>query len=200
MDDWPDFRWIDWEDLYPRLLLATEGRLRRIWWRGRPLPSASRGLQAEDFVQQAIESALTRRRTWDPTRNLFQNLWQIISSDISHTVESYENRNVDSQEDSPVINLRDFRQSPEDVAIYNDQVKSLLSFLEERDPDAKQVAALILSDVTKSMELALQLELSVKEIENIKKRLRRLCRLYREEHEFKQLVPSKMTSSCEGGE
>ena len=29
-EEWPNFREVDWDDLYPRLLLATEARLRRV--------------------------------------------------------------------------------------------------------------------------------------------------------------------------
>jgi len=62
MNDWPDFRRLDWSDLLPRLLLYAEGRIRRLSWpRGR--------LQAQDFVQQAIERALSGERSYDQKKH-----------------------------------------------------------------------------------------------------------------------------------
>src|SRR6266446_6512298 len=63
MDDWPDFGRVDWKDVYPRLLLATVGRLRRSRWR------RACEMHATDFVQTAIEKAMSRQRSWDPNRS-----------------------------------------------------------------------------------------------------------------------------------
>jgi hypothetical protein len=172
MDDWPDFKSVDWSDLYPRLLLYTEGRLRRLRWpRGRP--------SSQDFLQHAVEKALRRERTFDSGKTLFLNLCQIISSDISHQVECYDNRNIISEDDT-VVNIVDYRQSPEDTTHYSQLVRHFLDYLSSRDATVTDVADLMInSDITKSGELALQLGLSVREIENIKKRLRRLVEQYR---------------------
>ena len=56
MDDWPDFGRVDWKDIYPRLFLATVGRLRRLRWH------RACEMHAADFVQTAIEKAMSRQR------------------------------------------------------------------------------------------------------------------------------------------
>jgi DNA-directed RNA polymerase specialized sigma24 family protein len=173
MDDWPDFKGVDWSDQYPRLLLYAEGRLRRLHWpRGRP--------QCQDFVQRAIEKALSGERKFDSGKTLLHNLCQIVSSDISHEVESYNNRHV-SFEDDAVVNMVDYRQqSPEETAHYSHLARHFLDYLGSHDAAARTVADLMInSGITKSTEIAVHRGLSVSEIENIKKRLRRLTENYR---------------------
>jgi hypothetical protein len=177
MDDWPDFGRVDWSDIYPRLLLATAGRLRRSRWR------QACQMHATDFVQTAIEKAMSRQRSWDLNRSLFQNLWQVVSSEISHAAGSYDNKNFDPV-DETIVQISDCRENPEDTAIYRSQVDHLLRYLRCHDPDAASIANLILNvGVTKSSELSVELKRPVPEIENIKKRLRRLCRKYQQEQE-----------------
>jgi DNA-directed RNA polymerase specialized sigma24 family protein len=111
MNDWPDFR-RQLSDLYPRLLLYAEGRIRRLSWpRGKP--------QAQDFAQQAIEKALSGKRTYDRKKDLFHNLCQIISCDISHEIQSYDNRcsRHFTSEDDTIINMVDCHENPEDIAL-----------------------------------------------------------------------------------
>ena len=182
MDDWPDFERVDWNDVYPRLLLATAGRLRRSRWR--------RGceMHATDFVQTAIEKAMSRQRSWDPNRSLFQNLWQIVSSEVHHEAVSYGNKNLNSV-DEIVVQIRDLRENPEDTAIYRSQIDHLLTYLHFQDAEAASIANLMLNDgITKSRELGIRLKRPVHEIENIKKRLRRHCQRYRQDQEPSSLV------------
>jgi len=172
MDDWPDLTRVDWIDLYPRLLLNAEGRIRRLWWsRGRP--------QGQDFVQRAILKALSGERTYDRKKTLFENLCQIISSEISHEIESYDNKNVTS-EDQTVVNIGDYRgETPEDTAYYREMVRRYLDFLGSHDPVARDIADLMINRyVTSSGELAVQLGLAVSQVESGKKRLRRLTLIF----------------------
>src|SRR4051794_19466383 len=81
LTSWPDFREVDWNDLYPRLLAVARGRMGRLRWRGGRSPTAPMAAQAEDFVQTAIRKAMDGLRSYDPTKSLFINLCQIISSD-----------------------------------------------------------------------------------------------------------------------
>jgi hypothetical protein len=177
MDDWPDFGEVDWKDVYPRLLLATVARLRRSRW------CPVREMHASDFVQTAIEKAMSRRRSWDPNRSLFQNLWQVVSSEVNHAAVSYENKNLNPI-DATVVKVIDYRDNPEETAIYRSQLDHFLSYLHFHDADAASIANLILNvGVTKSRELGIQLNRTVPEIENIKKRLRRHCQGYQQEQE-----------------
>jgi DNA-directed RNA polymerase specialized sigma24 family protein len=176
MDDWPDFKSVvDLPDHYKRLLLAAQGRLRRSWWGG-----ASQK-QAADFVHDAFQKAMSGQRNWDRTRSLYQNLWQIVSSEISHAAESYENKNSDHI-DETVVQIKDYRDTPEETTIKKTQVEHILTYLRSRDVEAAAVGELILKKgVTQSLEIGVQLERTTREIDNIKKRLRRLCNAYQEE-------------------
>jgi hypothetical protein len=185
MDDWPDFGRIDWKDVYPRLLLATVGRLRRSGWG----PACE--MHATDFVQTAIEKAMSGQRSWDPDRSLIQNFWQIISSEISHAAVSYGNKKLDPV-DETIDQINDYRENPEDTAIYRSQLDHLLTYLYFQDAETASIASLILSaGMTKSRELSIQLKRPVHEIENIKKRLRRYCLKYQQEQEPSSLVKAK---------
>jgi hypothetical protein len=178
MDDWPDFGRVDWKDVYPRLLLATVGRLRRSRWR------RACEMHATDFVQTAIEKAMSRQRSWDPNRSLFQNLWQVVSSEVSHAAASYENKKLNPVDETVVQISDDYGKNPEDTVIYRSQVDHLLNYLRSHDADAASIANLILNvGIAKSIELSVQLERPVHEIENIKKRLRRHCQKYQQEQE-----------------
>jgi hypothetical protein len=182
MDDWPDFGRVDWKDVYPRLLLATVGRLRRARWR------QACETHATDFVHTALEKAMSRQRGWNPNLSLFQNLWQVVSSEMSHAAVSYENKNRNPV-DETVVQISDCRENPEDTAIYRSQVDHLLNYLRSHDAEAANIANLILNvEITKSRELSIQLKRPVHEIENIKKRLRRHCQKYQQEQEPSSIV------------
>jgi hypothetical protein len=140
-------------------------------------------MHATDFVQTAIEKAMSRQRSWDPNRSLFQNLWQIVSSEVNHAAVSYENTNLEHL-DETVVRVIDCRQNPEDITSYRSEIDHLLNYIRSYDADAASVANLILNvGITKSIELSVELKRPVREIENIKKRLRRHCQLYEQKQE-----------------
>jgi hypothetical protein len=185
MDDWPDFGRVDWKDVYPRLLLATGQRLRRL--RGHRACE----MHATDFVQTAIEKAISRQRSWNPNRSLFQNLWQIVSSELSHAAVSYENKNLEHL-DETVVRIIDCRENPEDATSYRSEIDHLLNYLRSNDAEAADIADLILNaGITKSIELSVELNRPMREIENIKKRLRRHCQRYEQKQEAQTPRSSK---------
>jgi hypothetical protein len=94
---------------------------------------------------------------------LFENLCQIISSEISHEAQSYDTRNVTS-EDETIVNIEDYRgESPEDTTYYREMVRRYLDFLGSHDRVARDIADLMLNRcVTESEELAIQRGLSVR--------------------------------------
>jgi hypothetical protein len=140
-------------------------------------------MHATDFVQTAIEKAMSRQRSWDPNRSLFQNLWQVVSSELSHAAASAENKNLEHI-DETVAPIIDCHENPEDATSYRSEVDHLLNYLRSHDVDSASIAALILNaGITKSIELSVQLKRPVHEIENIKKRLRRHCQRYQQKQE-----------------
>ena len=200
-EKWPNFKEVDWDDLYPRLLLATQSRLNRVRWRGQHRATAPMGLMARDFVQTAILKAMNGERRHDGSKSLFHNLCQIISSEVSNVVQSYENRHVEHAEDEKIVDIRDYRDTPEDDACTWQAVHHLLAYLEEQDATAKQVAEqMILHERVSSLELSVELARTVSDIENTKKRLRRLCIKYRQEHEpGSEPAPVRPSSSASSG-
>jgi hypothetical protein len=82
-----EFDWtqIDWNDLYPRLLLVAEGKLNRLAWRGSRLGPIPGGQTSHDFVQAAIEKTKGGIRVWNPEISIFQHLVGVILSDINHS-------------------------------------------------------------------------------------------------------------------
>ena len=182
MDDWPDFKRVDWKDIYPRLVLATAGQLRRSRWH------RACEIHPTDFIQTAIEKAMSGQRSWDSSRSLFQNLWQVVSSEVNHAAVSYENKNFNPI-DQAVVTVIDHRKNPEDLAIYRSEIDHLQSYLSSQDADAATLAKLMLNlGITKSIELSVWLKRPVHEIENIKKRLRRHCQRYQQEQEPETLT------------
>ena len=130
-------------------------------------------------MQRAILKALSGERTYDCKKTLFENLCQIISSEISHEIESYDTRNVGS-EGGAVVNIEDYRgESQEDTTYYREMVNRYLDFLGLHDVVAKDIADLMINQyLSTSRELAIQRGLSVREVENGKKRLRRLTLIF----------------------
>jgi DNA-directed RNA polymerase specialized sigma24 family protein len=176
MDKWPDLSREVLSDLYPRLLLFAQGRLRRLWWsRSRPEP--------QEFVQQAILKALSGRRTWANNKTLFENLCQIIAGDINHEVECYDHKHVRNVlSDDGIVNIADYR-NPEDTVYHRELERKLLDYLGSHDRVAMDIAALMLnSGITKSHELATLLGLTESDIDNGRKRLRLLVKKFAKEN------------------
>jgi DNA-directed RNA polymerase specialized sigma24 family protein len=158
------------------------------------------GQMAEDFVQTAIKEAMSGERQFDPTRSLFKNLCQIISSEVSNAVQSYENKNVKPETDDNIVLFPDPRESPEASAVYKQIAERFLAYVETRDPPAKQVAEqIIYSGRGRSLELSVELRLPVSDIENIKKRLRRLCADFQQVHEGVPALQSATKKPSVGG-
>ena len=86
MAETSDFDWtqIDWNDLYPRLLLVAEGKLNRLIWRGARFGPVPGGQTSHDFVQAAIEKTKGGIRAWNPEISIFQHLAGVILSEINH--------------------------------------------------------------------------------------------------------------------
>src|SRR6516162_6687464 len=91
-------------------------------------------MHATDFIQTAIEKAMSRQRSWDPDRSLFQNLWQVVSSEVNHAAVSYENKNLNPI-DETVVKVIDYRENPEHSTIYRSEIDHLLNYLSSHDAD-----------------------------------------------------------------
>jgi hypothetical protein len=122
MAETSDFDWtqIDWNDLYPRLLLVADSKLNRLIWRGTRFGPIPGGQTSHDFVQAAIEKTKGGIRAWNPEVSIFQHLAGAILSDINHLANSVENQ-ITQCSDEKVIPIEDHRATPETSAIRRSQ-------------------------------------------------------------------------------
>ena len=174
MPDTPDLRRLDWKDLYPRLLLYAEGRLRRMVWlrelRG-PIPG---GHTADDFIQTAYLKFADGSRAWNPNLTAFQNFVGAISSVISNCAEGIENRIMIRADDNVIQIVRDGQLSPEEKIAYDLEVKELLDALPKEDGLIREMARQILiNDIDNMRELAVALGVEQNVADAAKRRLRR---------------------------
>jgi hypothetical protein len=178
MPDHIDWTAIDWGDLYPRLLLAAAGKLNRLSWRGQRFGAVPGGKTAADIVHDAIVKTMSGQRAWKPQQNsLFEHLAGVISSEISHLVESRENRTTVVDEN--IIQLLDHREDPETLIMRQAQEHAFLVYLAEKKPMLRTLAELLLYDANAGTpDLMAKLELSWREVESLKKALRRATQAF----------------------
>jgi len=196
MAETSDFDWtqIDWNDLYPRLVLVAEGKLNRLTWRGSRFGPVPGGQTSHDFVQAAIEKTKGGIRAWNPEISIFQHLAGVVLSDINHLANSMENQ-ITHCDDEKVIPIEDHRATPEASAIRKSQEETFLSFLQAKNPKLRILAFSILRDPVRlgSLELANKLNLSICQVDSLKRALRRATEEFlKNEHELAAGQPSTM--------
>jgi len=181
----------DWKSIQVKLLEYALFKIRRLRWNSASASdSLPKGLTAEDLVVQAIEKVFQGDRVWDPARcpDLISYLCSVIDSDVSHLVNSEENRvlrRLDDEvsgyvtperEDAETLLLareRDERES----ADFGDFYEELTEFFEKDAP----VRAILSSFMRNAKEgerikpatVMAETGLPMIEIRNAMKRLRR---------------------------
>jgi hypothetical protein len=182
-----DWTKIDWADLYPRLLLIAAGKLNRLSWRGQRFGAIPAGKTATDVVHDAIVKTISGQRVWNQQQNsLFDHLAGVISSEISHLVLSRENRTT-LRVDEKIVQLIDHREDPEAIAIRKAQEHNFLIYLEKKKPTLRSLAELVLYDANAGTpDLTVKLGLSLREVESLKKALRRATEEFLDEGDSRQ--------------
>jgi hypothetical protein len=169
-----DWTTIDWADLYPRLLLIAAGKLNRLSWRGQRFGAIPGGKTAADIVHDAIVKTISGQRVWNQQQNsLFDHLAGVISSEISHLVQSRENRTT-ARVDDNIVQFLNHREDPETIIIRKAQKHDFLIYLAKKKPMLRTLAELILYDANAGTpNLMVKLDLSWREVGSLKKALRR---------------------------
>lgn len=127
---------VSWDDLYPRLVLATRHLLN-----GRTVP----GKDIDDLIHDAVMKYIAGNRIWQPQNaTFFQFICGVIRSDISHGIHSLEIDTTTALTEAVVIKLSDPQSTPEETKIYLSEQAGLLEFLNEVNPLARQMAELLL--------------------------------------------------------
>jgi len=177
----PDFKTVDWNETIPRACLFAQIYIDKLKWIGMTPPTAN------DMVLEVVEKFIIGERTWrkdiDPVRQLCLN----VKSHISNLVNSRKNRISNVELDNPceVLPLDDYRlqhESTENRVLDAEAsvfitlfLNAMLKLLQERDPVlAKAYLHLLEDGMDSPRELANALGISVREANNIKRRLKRL--------------------------
>jgi hypothetical protein len=171
-----DWTQVEWEDLYPRLVYLAALKLKRLRWRGKPSGPVPGGKTAKDIVHDAVVKTMSGQRIWNRDRTLFEHLAGVISGDVSHLVNSAENKRTLQADDEKILHIADHMEDPETIAIRRCQEQRFFAYLEARKPAPllRQLAELILYDPGgHTSELAEKLNLSITELDNLKRTLRR---------------------------
>jgi hypothetical protein len=191
--DWKDF---EWGKIARRLILHADRKLRARYWRsvhGGPVPG---GLEAGDFAYLAINKTLDGGRPWDPVRTSLQDhLRDVVDSLISGRVLRPENAVTVRTDVDPggcdAGQVQDGQPSPESVVISRQLEEKLLKHVSADVDLFVLLRAMVEHNTTKPQELAKILGLSVDEINNRKKRLRRAAIAYRNDPDFFAIPASK---------
>lgn len=177
MQLWSD---IDWDDLVPRLILYAHRKINRLIWRGSKSKTLPDGQDAQGIVQTAIAKTIAGDRRWKQEKHsLFKHLKDVIDSEISHLVNRNENRSFHVS-DETIETQPCSRFSPEDAVLLKQEKNRLIDFIYKKDKDAGRLARIMLEkEIDDNIGLSNELGISVREVENTKKRLKRSVGEYR---------------------
>ncbi|NKC13456.1 MAG: hypothetical protein GKR94_15065 [Gammaproteobacteria bacterium] len=173
--DWTEF---NWEDLVSRLALYAAFQVRKKFWRGHR-SEAPGAWEPMDLVHIAIEKTLSGQRKWDSSaRPLFEHLTGIINSEISHRVLSKENQFIRPSETVSEVDRGWYSShSPDELTEALSEQQWLLAMLDALEPRLAELAHLMIeAEIKGSAELSRKMNLTTREVNNLKKRLRRAAK------------------------
>jgi hypothetical protein len=181
------------DEMITRLAAYATAKKNRLYWqsiRGGAMPE---GLEPDDVVQNAVKKILTGDRRWDPSKHpdLFEYLTRsVIDSDMNHAAESWTNRHlknesaltakaVDQEDSSYFSRLESSQDDPETQLSAEEEAEAsdqfLWDLLDDLGDDAllRGMVECIIDGTGKPREMAAALDVTTKEINNAKKRLKR---------------------------
>jgi DNA-binding Lrp family transcriptional regulator len=177
--DW--VRDVDWENLAPRLTLYSAMMLR-----SKGIPEMN--TLATDYAHTAIQKVLSGERAWDRKRSpdLLRHLLSVVSSLISNDLRRQKMvpiELVDSQELAQFPDTNSDGEKLEELAI----LEGFSSYVQDRDREVHLLLiAMLRLDSDSAAEQADALGMSVEEIYNIRKRLKRLALGFRKKVEINE--------------
>jgi DNA-directed RNA polymerase specialized sigma24 family protein len=205
----------DWETIGIQLAAYARWKARNLHWRTGGTGDLAKGKTPEDVAGEAIEKALdgTRALNLEAHDDLLDCLKSIVDSDISHLAKSADNiRQHSFRENEDGEELRDklefeaeqhnynelISQQPGDpgdhVAKLDEQeaegrIDGLLRSLAD-EKDLMEVLDVMLEGETKPKDIAERLKISVSDVNNRLKRIRRQA--------FKNSIPADTEPSPKG--
>jgi DNA-directed RNA polymerase specialized sigma24 family protein len=184
----PELTADEWTEVVERLSLHASSKLRRLHWRGVSGSIGGKtpgGIEADDLAQWAIFDVIEGRRTWDPRADSdFLKLLQgVVDSKVSHLVEGLENRKsrrlgLASAGDESLVayEVEASGPSPAQLIANRDSAESFRAAVIkslEGDNLAFKVLECLEAEYTKPSEISEMLGISVPDVNNAQKRLRR---------------------------
>lgn len=175
-----DWSAVDWDEITPRLLLYASRKMERRGWRGASPGWGEFYLSPEDVVHTAIAKTMSGERAWNPSRiDLFYHLIMVIKSTISNLVRSADNAQLRGETEGFERIPSTSADDPERVAEARSQLSHFLSFVRREHPDLERMVMTMVNDgALTAPELASKLGCSVRDIYNLRKRLRRAVESY----------------------
>jgi RNA polymerase sigma factor (sigma-70 family) len=184
----PELTSDQWTELVERLALHASSRLRRLRWRGVPESLGGKtpgGIEAADLAQWTIVDVIEGKRKWDPATDpdFLKFLQSVVDSKVSHLVDAVENRKSRrlvpasaDDESSDAYELEAGGSTPADLVANRESAEkfraSVLKCL-EGDDLAYKVLECLDAEYTKPTEIAEMLGISVADVYNAQKRMRR---------------------------
>jgi hypothetical protein len=164
---------LPWKDIIPRVVLFAHRLIRRRAFAGTET-------SAEDLAWSAIEKTLSGQRPWDVKRiGLVEHLMGVVSSDLYNSVRKAAHLSLEQLYESAADSIPSDEDSPEEIAIRRSETLNVLSFLREKDEKLAELATVtVLFGVTRAEELADLLNLSLNQVYELRRKLRRTLESY----------------------
>ena len=187
MPELPELTREQWEEYLERLTLYAVKKFRFNGWVGKGgIRTGPQGKAPEDVAYEAVLKAFSGERKYnnEAYSDFMSFLRSIVDSLVSHLAESFEGKKfkpipvaTTDQGDCEEIEFEGKEPTPDRRCIHKDlteKVKAVLTDEFKGDTVVNGILECFEADVTKDAEMALLLEIDVKEIYNAKKRLQRV--------------------------
>lgn len=174
---------LPWADILPRVVLFAHHLMKRRGYAG---------VSAEDLTWNAIEKTLSGVRRWDFERvGIVEHLMGVVSSDLYNAVRKTAG-SVSIDNVIPLESLASEEKSPEEIAIEQSELKKFTEYLQAQDERLAELAKIILFfEDARSSEWASLMNMSVQELDLLKRRLRRAVEKFVAQRDEKKTVRIK---------
>ncbi|HEG43626.1 hypothetical protein LCGC14_2538300 [marine sediment metagenome] len=185
MADLAEFTEQDWQGLLDRLTVHAQRKYVKLGWFSNGKYRNPQGHGPEDVAAEAITRTIEGRRTYDEKKcpDFYYFLKRCVDSIISHLIDSKETEITESMPSIVTdkgavkeIELEGCEASPLIICTKKDlaeKVEFILRKAFEQDEIVCGILDCLDAGIDKRSEMAEYLEVSLKEIDNAKKRLRR---------------------------
>jgi RNA polymerase sigma factor (sigma-70 family) len=167
---------VEWSTIHRTLLAHTRLRARRYRWNGGGYLDLAAGYTVEDVVQEVIVKTLDGTRRWDPERG---QLLPWLESQARSIMDALV-RSASHRYEMHVLEVESFACEPSpdlaerEAEMQNRERVQALFQTVEREPELSEILQVILDGCEpRPRYIALELGISVREVDNRLKRLRR---------------------------